>query len=61
MQTGTGRALRLAKRHVLWLVPLAASCALFQPAKVIEPRELARGTYVIDAPGYYRLGGDAVR
>jgi hypothetical protein len=60
MQTGTGRALRLAKRHVLWLVPLAASCAPFQPAKVIEPQELARGTYVIDAPGHYRLGGDAV-
>jgi hypothetical protein len=61
MQSEAGFVPRLAKSHVLALLaPLAASCATFQPVKVIDPQELTRGTYVISAPGRYRLGGDAI-
>jgi hypothetical protein len=39
---------------------LAVSCASIRTANTIEPEALARGTYVITAPGHYRLGGNAV-
>src|SRR5262245_14767276 len=61
MESKAGFIPRLVKHHVLALLaPLAASCATFQPVTVIDPQDLARGTYVISAPGRYRLGGDAI-
>src|SRR5688572_6424734 len=57
MEAKSGFAPRLAA--LICLLLLVTACATMQPAKVIDPQELARGTYVISAPGHYRLGGEA--
>ena len=53
---------RLTKYHTLALLaPLAASCAISTlPTTTIDPKDLAKGNYVINTPGYYRLGGDTL-
>ncbi len=56
MEAKSGFASRLATLVCLLLV---SACATMEPAKIIDPQELARGTYVIGAPGHYRLGGEA--
>jgi hypothetical protein len=57
MEAKSGFASRFATFVCVLL--LVTACATMQPAKIIDPQELARGTYVIGAPGHYRLAGDA--
>jgi len=57
MEAKSGFASRFATFVCVLL--LVTACATMQPAKIIDPQELARGTYVIGAPGHYRLAADA--
>jgi hypothetical protein len=62
MKTVSPARFRLTKTHALALLaPLIVSCAgSIRTATIISPGDLARGNYVINAPGNYRLGGDVV-
>jgi len=63
MKARTGcRSRGLDRGWAAGMALLTVSCASFQSATTvdIDPRALARGTYVITAPGHYRLSGNAV-
>ncbi|MFM9968459.1 MAG: hypothetical protein ACKVQK_08685 [Burkholderiales bacterium] len=58
--TGTPGRFSFAKYGVLapLVVLLSACAALTKPATLIDPKDLAKGSYVISTPGNYRLGGN---